>query len=510
MGTFLRRIAGALVLFQALGSAEPLPAYFRRDPITRRDLSVSKVSVELAALVSNTTTIVGPSDHRWDDAIERYSSFAVPHIELVVQPGLESDVSTIVKYCNQNSIEFITVNRGHALTTTVGNFKGIKIDMASLRDLTIQPDYKSAWLQGGSYGGPVIQKLWDQGYVATTGSCSCVGLLGPGLGGGHGRLEGQYGLVSDNFLNLNVVLADGSAIRVNETSHPDLWWAMQGAGHNFGIVTSFELKIHPRKVDTWHYHNYVWTGDKLEALFEQLNRFHGNGTTPVLMAVNFGDFVMNANVSTTEAVLSWSFVYAGPAADAEHLLEPFNKIGAVSEEAGDVPYPEIASIQGSGIDSPACIPGHRIVLGTASNQVYNITAERQVYNAFNTWAAQYPELAPWARATHDSYSNEAVKKVDPASTAFPQRDENFLLEIAVDLPKDSNQTDAALKLVDEIRGLWNAGQPDRKPVTYVNYAFGDESLDSMYGYEPWRLERLRELKKKYDPSNQFRFYNPIA
>jgi FAD/FMN-containing dehydrogenase len=127
-----------------------------------------------------------------------------------------------------------------------------------------------------------------------------VGLLGPALGGGHGRFEGQYGLISDNFINLNVVLASGEAIKVNATSHADLFWAMQGAGHNFGIVTSFEMKIYPRLVDTWHYHNYVWSEDKLETVFEELNKFHNNGSTPVLMAVNFGEFSLNTTISTTK------------------------------------------------------------------------------------------------------------------------------------------------------------------------------------------------------------------
>ena len=60
------------------------------------------------------------------------------------------------------------------------------------------------------------------------------------------------------------------------------------------------------------------------------------------------------------------------------------------------------------------------------------------------------------------------------------------------------------------RDLWNAGQPKRLPTTYVNYAFGDESLESMYGYEPWRLERLRALKAQYDPNNRFAYYNSIT
>lgn len=126
--------------------------------------------------------------------------------------------------------------------------------------------------------------------------------MGPALGGGHGRYEGMYGLISDNFLQLNVVLADGSAMAVDAKSDPDLWWALQGAGHNFAIVTSVKMRIFPRQVDSWHYHSYYWTGDQLETVFKAMNAFHrsDNGTTPPRMGVNAGAVVMNSSISATE------------------------------------------------------------------------------------------------------------------------------------------------------------------------------------------------------------------
>lgn len=75
---------------------------------------------------------------------------------------------------------------------------------------------------------------------------------------------------------------------------------MQGAGHNFGIVTSFELKIHPKNLDTWHYHNYVFKQDKLEQFFEALNIFHNDGNTPVLMGLNMGGFLLDTTINDTE------------------------------------------------------------------------------------------------------------------------------------------------------------------------------------------------------------------
>ena len=204
----------------------------------------------------------------------------------------------------------------------MGNFSGIQIDVRSLTDIVISQDKTRVWLQAGTYTYEVISTLWEQGYVAGTalkslstfgnaivinehgllasGSGSCVGLAGPGLGGGHGPYQGLYGLISDNFVSLNVVLANGSAIVVNETTNADLWWAMRGAGHNFGIVTSFELNIYPAETQTWYHKNYVFTGEQLESLFQELNNFQNNGSTPKLMTGNFGVYTMNTNVSQTE------------------------------------------------------------------------------------------------------------------------------------------------------------------------------------------------------------------
>ena len=87
--------------------------------------------------------------------------------------------------------------------------------------------------------------------MAATGACGCVGMMGPGLGGGFGRYQGYFGLVQDNIIDMNVVLADGSMVTVSECSYSDLYWGMRGAGHNFGIVTSYSFKIYDQPVEDW-------------------------------------------------------------------------------------------------------------------------------------------------------------------------------------------------------------------------------------------------------------------
>ncbi|ORY71065.1 uncharacterized protein BCR38DRAFT_415840 [Pseudomassariella vexata] len=509
----LKSFLYGLTLLQVIVSAVPvnreigIPRYFQRQPYTRHNLTAATVQSELGLFVSNGTLIFGPSSSLWENATERWNTFVRPQVQVVVQPARESDVSKIVKYCNDNSIEFLARNRGHGATTSLSAFDGLEIEFSQLHTITIKEDGKSAVFQAGTYGGQVIQTLWDQGYVTTTGGTPCVGLMGVALGGGHGRYEGLYGLISDNFIHLNVVLADGAEVGVNATSYSDLFWAMEGAGHNFGIVTSAEKEIYPREIDTWHFHNYVWSQDKLETVFEEMNKFHKsyNGTTPPLMGVNFGSIVIDPSYSQAEAIIAWGFHYAGPAEDAEELLKPFNAIEAMSSTQGDMSYPEVAGVTGDD-----CVSGG-YAISTVMTQTYNITTERTLYNHFNEKIKQYPELAPTALLWHEGYANAATQAIDSDFSAYPHRDENHLMLFTTTVPEGSDLQEPAEAWAKEVWDLWNGGQPERKPQTYVNYALNHpyETLEAIYGYEPWRLERLRGLKAKYDPQNRFRYYVPI-
>ena len=123
--------------------------------------------------------------------------------------------------------------------------------------------------------------------------------MGPALGGGFGFYMGYFGLATDQILELDVVLADGSNIKVSATSHPDLYWGMRGAGHNFGIVTQYKYKIYPRPSPEWYYSMQTFTGDKLEEFFRLLNKLGDNGNQPKEWMI-YTVYAMNPAISTTE------------------------------------------------------------------------------------------------------------------------------------------------------------------------------------------------------------------
>ncbi|KAI1350304.1 Glucooligosaccharide oxidase [Xylaria sp. FL0043] len=499
----------ALVPSLVLASPASNCLYGACSSIEARSLSVSQIASELGPQLSNSSSIFGSHDPRWTDATLRFQALTKPNIQLVVQPAEEHDVSTIVKYANKKGIAFMATNRRHALTLTVGRFSGIEIDLSLLRDVTINEAASSATLQGGAYAEDVWTELWDKGYITTSGSAACVGLLGPGLGGGHGRWQGYYGLISDNFIKLNVVLANGTAITVSSTSNPDLFWAMKGAGHNFGIATSVEMKIYDRGPDTWYYKNYVFNQTNIETVFQALNDFRKNGTQPKEMAVNYGAYTMFPTVSSTEPVLYWSFAYVGSAEDAQQYLTPFDAIEAIDVEDGNVPYPQIADVTMTGASSALCVAGFVHNHATAYLKTWNVTAQRQIYDLFRK---NVNENAEWFNSSvvMEDYSHEGVAAVDPASSAYPWREFSLLTYINVDYAVDTRLNSKAQTWAEQTRSLWNAGQADQPVATYVNYARGQESQASMYGYDSWRLKKLRALKSQYDPKNRFGYYNAIT
>lgn len=120
----------------------------------------------------------------------------------------------------------------------------------------------------------------DADRVLVTGTCECVSYLGPALGGGHGWLQGHHGLVADQFTSMNIVLASGALETIDSSS--DLWWAMKGAGQNFGIVTSVTVKIYDIEHTDWAIETLIFGGDMVEAVYETANKHFSNLTSNVI------------------------------------------------------------------------------------------------------------------------------------------------------------------------------------------------------------------------------------
>lgn len=109
--------------------------------------------------------------------------------------------------------------------------------------------------------------------------------MGPALGGGHGWLQGHYGLIADQIVSADIVLADESLQTINDKSGFDLMWALKGAGHNFGVITSVTTKVYDIQHPDWAIETIIFSGDKVEAVYQAANdHLLRNGTQPVDLA----------------------------------------------------------------------------------------------------------------------------------------------------------------------------------------------------------------------------------
>ena len=233
-------------------------------------------------------------------------------------------------------------------------------------------------------------------------------------------------------------------------------------------------------------------------------------------------------------MIAFSFVFSGPKAEGERLLAPFSALKPVVATNETTPYPGVAHAAGTGVTDEVCQRGTSDYLVPIGLQSYNITTNRAVYNLYKKMVTEYPALAA-SIVQFEGYPQQAVQAVEPDSTAYAHRDDYVLVYVLPSLSTESPRTkshsdalihssytstwapnDTALAAVaydysHQARALLHAGdKPGRTLNAYVNYASTDETPEMLYGYEPWRLERLRGLKSKYDPRGRFNFYNPIG
>lgn len=252
----------------------------------------------------------------------------------------------------------------------------------------------------------------------------------------------------DHFVNLNIVLANGTAVSVNANSHPDLWWAMRGAGHNFGIVTSFDSKIWRDDFKKYYVKTYQFAGSSLETLIERVNEFQGNGTLDPVWLASFGSYSMNTTLRKTEAsnsiysstrqspchhvsnrkqaTISWIFLHDGPlSAYAKAALEPFDQLSPLSVNEVNVGYDTVADQVGGAVNGSSCEANKTHILGTNYFQVYNTTTMREIYDLYNDKIRQHPRLGG-TFVLVEGYGMQGVKSFKSSDSAYAFRDENIL------------------------------------------------------------------------------------
>ncbi|KAL8674198.1 MAG: hypothetical protein Q9224_007504 [Gallowayella concinna] len=221
---------------------------------------------------------------------------------------------------------------------------------------------------------------------------------------------------------MTVVTANGSIRTVSDHENADLFWAMRGAGHNFGIVTSFKYRIYD-SIPTWYIATFIYTKDKLDAVFSALNDQNDNGNQPKELTT-YTVFAFNSSISN-EPVIIVSLWYAGPASSAHPYTLPFLALNPLHTNNDSVPYPSLADAVGTGVNSPVCSPGMSVGIFPVGILKFNISTNHQIYNLYSELVTQRPEFAG-SVVQFEAYAMSSVRSVKAKSTAYAHREDNLL------------------------------------------------------------------------------------
>ncbi|KAL8989640.1 MAG: hypothetical protein Q9177_001516 [Variospora cf. flavescens] len=469
---------------------------------------ITQIQRDLRARLAPTARVNFRGSVGYQNATTRWSAGHHPDFAAVVMPTSTEDVAASIKLANMLGVPFLAVNRGHGTAMDINDCRhGINIHIRTLDSITFAEDGQSAVLGGGVYGDQVVRSLAARGKATATGACTCVGLLGPGLGGGLGRYQGFYGLVADNILEMTVVTAKGSIVTASDRQNAELFWAMRGAGHNFGIVTQIKYKIYDDVVPDWWIATYHFTKEYIDQVFEVLNQLNGNGSQPKELTT-YTVLVFDREVSH-EPFIVVTIYFAGSATIGQIYAQPLLNLNPFCITNRTVPYPDLADAVGTGTSSPLCQqPGNSAAVYPVGLLIFNTTAIHQVYDIYSDLVTNYPDFSH-SIVQLEAYPVEKIQSVNPETTAYAHREDNLLVSLlSIYTPSTTNDI-IALKYGRQIRDAFHAGQPGRQLNAYVNYASGDETMEQMYGHEEWRLEKLRRLKEEWDPQGRFGFYHPI-
>jgi FAD/FMN-containing dehydrogenase len=425
--------------------------------------------------------LLRPGDVGYDDTRKIHNGMIDRRPALIACCASVADVLTGVRFAREHDLLVSVRGGGHGMPGFAVCEGGLMLDLSGMKSVHVDPHHRTVRAEAGVTWGEFDHETQAFGLATTGGVVGSTGIAGLTLGGGHGFLMRRYGLACDNLLSVDVVTADGRWLCASATEHAELFWGLRGGGGNFGVVTSFEYRLHP--LETMLAGMVIYPMAQAKAFLKRYREVTSTAPDELGSLVALGTLPDG----TQAAVLLVG--YSGPIADGEKLLRPLREFGPpLADQVSPSPYMAL-----QGISEHFNPRGYRNYLKTnylreLSDDAIDILVERY---------ASVP--APFSHIVVE-HMGGAVSRMDRQATAYNYRDAqyNFLI---VGMWADPAQDARAIPWV---RSLWQALQPFSSGNIYVNYEsdVGVDRVQAAYGAA--KYDRLVALKNTYDPTNFFR------
>ena len=450
-------------------------------------------AIGLESLVTNVRgEVLMPGEPGYDDTRRLWNGMIDKKPAVIVRCLGVVDVIEAVDFGRDAGLDIAIRGGGHNVAGNAVCDDGLMIDLSLMRAVQVDPGQQTAWVQGGCKLGDVDRETQLHGLVAPAGVVSHTGVAGLTLGGGTGWLSGKYGLTVDHLLEVEIVTADGKAVRASKEQNSDLFWALTGGGGNFGVATAFKFKLYPLGPELMRA-AVLYSAKDADTILQKWQAlvpdFPDELTTLAILWCIPDEEIFPEEIRG-EPVLAIHGVYSDSIDAGIDVVQPLRELGTpLLDMSGPVLYTEMQQ------QFDPFVPMYdyqyywkSLELDTLSDEVI----DQIVSNA----ESRPPRSLIVIQAMKGAYARVAAD-----ATAYGDRSIPYLLEInAVWENPAENEKNIAW-----VRGFWELMKNySSTGGVYLNHpGFGEEGEELVKASYGDNYERLVTIKNKYDPENLF-------
>ncbi len=437
-----------------------------------------------------------PVDAGYEEARRVWNGVIDRRPALIARSANVEDVVAIVNFARENGLLLAVRGGGHNVAGTASAEGGLVLDLSAMKDIEVDPAARTVRAGAGVIIGELDAETQKHGLATPMGVVSETGIAGLTLGGGLGHLRRKHGLSSDNLLSVELVTADGRVLTASKEENADLFWAVRGGGGNFGVITSFEYRLHPVGPEVMCAFVF-YPGDRSEEVLRSIEAYVAgapNGVSPLSFlgrVPRVDDFPAEWHGEQFVATLA---VYDGPVEEGAEVLEPLRVLGdPIADFSGPMPYTEVQKLLDEDYPDGWRYYWKSVNIDGLGGGVVEALKE-------------HAEAAPSDHSTIDVwFQGGAMDRVGADESAFGKRS---AIMLGIEANWEDQGDDAAN--IGWARDCYSDLGRFSGGGVYLNFpGFLEGGQGLMRNAFGGNYERLVALKNHYDPTNLFRLNQNI-
>lgn len=437
--------------------------------------------------------LILPSDPAYDEGRQVWNGMIDRHPAAIARCRNVDDVLAVVDFAREHEVPVSVRGGGHNVAGKAVRDGAIMIDLGPMHGVRVDAGRRRGMAEGGARWASFDAATTAKGLVTTGGTVGSTGVGGLTLGGGLGWLMRRHGLSCDNLVSAELVTAAGQRLTASAGENPDLFWALRGGGGNFGLVTSFEFALHEEEPLLAGI--AIYPGNRIPDMLRFFRDYTANA--PEAVTTIAGVSVADSSATGPARNIGWIGVcHSGAPDQGEQRVQPIRAFGPPLEDGiGRMSYRDLQAMFGNSAPAAQRVYWRSNFMTRLPDEAIDLIVGR----------------ANAGMPTEDTvvlleHMGGAIRRLGEHDTAFSNRHAEYNVSVLTEwqeLADDERNIAWTRDYGDELKAFSTGAG-------YVNYMTGDEGAERIHSTYETNLERLIEIKRKYDPANFFSSNQNIA